>query len=47
MPDITFESEKAAPYRSYLALYFWEMLDLRQLVKLSLFTIHSLKPQQR
>ncbi|MGZ8220891.1 MAG: hypothetical protein ACXWT0_04495 [Methylobacter sp.] len=24
---ITFEPEKAAPYRSYLALYLWEMLD--------------------
>jgi DNA-3-methyladenine glycosylase II len=28
---ITFEPEKAAPYRSYLALYLWEMLD-RQLI---------------
>jgi DNA-3-methyladenine glycosylase II len=25
--DITIEPEKAAPYRSYLALYLWEMLD--------------------
>jgi len=24
---ITFEPDKAAPYRSYLALYLWEMLD--------------------
>jgi DNA-3-methyladenine glycosylase II len=24
---ITFDPEKAAPYRSYLALYLWEMLD--------------------
>jgi DNA-3-methyladenine glycosylase II len=24
---ITFEPEKAAPYRSYLALYLWEILD--------------------
>lgn len=24
---ITFEPEKAEPYRSYLALYLWEMLD--------------------
>ncbi len=23
----TFEPEKAAPYRSYLALYLWEILD--------------------
>jgi DNA-3-methyladenine glycosylase II len=28
---ITFEPEKAAPYRSYLALYLWEMLDKKLL----------------
>jgi len=28
---ITFEPEKAAPYRSYLALYLWEMLDSKMI----------------
>ena len=28
---ITFEPEKAAPYRSYLALYLWEMLDRKMI----------------
>ena len=29
--NITFEPEKAAPYRSYLALYLWEMLDRKSI----------------
>jgi DNA-3-methyladenine glycosylase II len=29
---ITFDPEKAAPYRSYLALYLWEILDRKLIV---------------
>lgn len=29
---IIFEPEKAAPYRSYLALYLWEILDRKLIV---------------
>jgi DNA-3-methyladenine glycosylase II len=31
LKGITFEPEKAAPYRSYLALYLWEMLDRKMI----------------